>query len=73
MAATPPIKIYRNGEYVASCHYFEDAAAIAAMTRGTVVRWRRGKILWREGQEEVNAEDSLDVAASVMRQRSLEE
>jgi hypothetical protein len=31
-AGPSDIKVYRNGEYVASCHYFEDAAALAGMT-----------------------------------------
>lgn len=68
MAAAPPIKIHRGGEYVASCKYFEDAAAIAGMTPGTIVKWHRWTI-WREGEESISAADSWDEAAQIMRDR----
>ncbi len=69
MAATPPIKVYRNGEYVASTKYFEDAAALAGMSKGTVVKWLGTKVIWVEGKEEAFAADSWDDAAEIMRQR----
>jgi hypothetical protein len=72
MAESPPIKIYRNREYVASTKYFEDAAAIAGMSSGTVIKWRGSKTIWVEGQEEVKAADSWDEAAEIMRKRVAE-
>jgi hypothetical protein len=69
MAASPPIKLYRNGEYVASCHYFEDAAALAGMTPGTVVKWKGKHLIWKEGTETVDACDSWDHAAKIMQDR----
>lgn len=69
MAESPRIKIYRNKEYVASCKYFEDAAAIAGMTKGTVVKWRGKKVIWIEGDESVEAAESWDEAAHLMRGR----
>lgn len=69
MAASPSIKIYRSGDYVASCKYFEDAAALAGMTTGTVVKWEGTKVIWVEGKEESLAADSWDDAASIMQER----
>ena len=69
MARTPDLKIYRNGEYVASCKYEEDAAAICGMTTGTQVRMGHGgPIIFTEGKERVLAGDSWDEAAEVMRE-----
>lgn len=64
-----PIKIYRDKEYVAACDYFVDAAAIAGMTTGTVVKWKGRRVIWREGAESVDAADSWDQAAEIMEQR----
>lgn len=69
MGASPPIKVYRLAEYVASCHYFEDAAALAGLTQGSVVKWRGKHVIWREGSESVAAGDSYDQAAEIMRRR----
>ncbi len=69
MAASPPIKVYRNGEYIASTKYFEDAAALAGMSEGTVVKWLGKKVIWVEGKEEALAADSWDDAAQIMQQR----
>lgn len=69
--AAPPIKIYRNGEYVAACKYFEDAAAICGMTPGTKVKWQGLALIFTEGEEAEgsNAADSWDAAAELMRSR----
>ena len=69
MAASPPIKIYRNKEYVASCKYFDDAAAIAGMTPGTVVKWEGKKVIWTEGAEKLSAGEGWDAAAQIMHER----
>lgn len=69
MAASPPIKVYRKGEYVASLKYFEDAAAVAGMSPGSVVKWQGEKVIWIEGEEKVDAADSWDRAAAIMSQR----
>ena len=66
---TPRIKVFRGKEYVASCHYFEDAAAIAALTPGTIIKWERRATIWHEGKEKVNACDSIDQAAIIMLER----
>lgn len=72
MAASPPIKVYREGEYVASCKYFEDAAALAGTTTGTVVKWQGAKVIWVEGKEAIDACDSWDQAADIMQKRVAE-
>lgn len=69
MAASPPIKIYRNGAYVASAKYFEDAAALAGMTKGTVIKWLGRHLIWTEGTETIAASESWDEAAAIMRER----
>jgi len=70
MAKSPPIKIYRNNEYVACCKYFEDAAAIAGMTKGTEVRYGHKNVIFVEGNESVWASDSWDGAAEIMMERA---
>lgn len=70
MSSSPPIKVFRDGKYVAACHFFEDAAAIAAMTPGTKVRWHHdGPVIWVEGLEEIPAGESYDRAAQIMELR----
>ena len=67
---SPIYKIFRRGEYVASCKYPEDAAAICGMTKGTEVKLgHSGPILFREGSESISAAESWDEAAKIMRQR----
>ena len=69
MAATPEFKVYHNGEYIAATKYPEEAAAIACMREGTIVKYRHKHVVWQEGKESVLASDSWDAAANVMRQR----
>ena len=71
MAASPPFKVYRNGEYVASCHYPVDAAAICGMTAGTEVRHGHSFLVFREPEHDGNcpgwaAGESWDKAAALM-------
>ena len=67
----PNFKVYSpQGEYIASCKYAEDAATLCGMYGdGTIVRYRHSLILWRQGQENVHADESLDVAADIMLKR----
>lgn len=73
MAASPPIKIYRNGLFVAACHYPEDAAAICGMSEGTEARWghEKSKTIFREPEHGGGCPDwaacnSWDMAAEIM-------
>lgn len=76
MAARPPMpprfKIYKSdGEYIASCKYPEDAAAIVALNgEGTTIRdGHPGRILWFEGREDQPATESWDFVATTVHQR----
>lgn len=69
MASSPKWKVYRNGEYIGSTKYAEDAAALVAMSGGEV-RYGHSKIVWREGQEQHSAGESYDGAANLMRVRA---
>ena len=70
MAASPQFKIYREGEYVASVKYLEDAAAIVSVSGG-VVKYQHKYTIWTEGSEEFSAGDSFDAAAEIMRERAI--
>jgi hypothetical protein len=60
MGASPKWKVYRGTEYVASCKYIEDAAAICAMSGdGATIRNGHTVIVWREGIDG-SAGDSYD-------------
>lgn len=63
------ICVYRDGVLVARTLYFADAAAIAGMTPGSVVKCH-GKVVWVEGQEEIGAGDSWLQAAEIMSERA---
>jgi hypothetical protein len=67
MASSPQLKVYRNGEYVASCKYAEDAAAIVGLS-GTI-RIGHNKIIWHEGNESQPASESYDFVAETIRKR----
>lgn len=68
MAATPPWKVYRDGEYVAACKYAEDAAALVAMSGG-IIEHGHSLVVWREGEEDFSAGESYDEAAELMFKR----
>lgn len=75
MATTPRLKVHTpDGEYVASCKYYEDAAAIAgsygegAYIRHADIPGAKG-IVWREGRESISAADSYDEARDIMSER----
>lgn len=77
MAATPRLKVHNpNGEYIASCKHYEDAACLIAMYgEGATVRHAdigsrdKRDVIWREGAERIAAGDSYDEAADIMRSR----
>lgn len=70
MASSPPYKVFRNGEYVASVKYLEDAAALCSVSgKGSVVKLGHSKVIWTEGEEEIDAGDSYDEAADIMQRR----
>lgn len=64
----PNWKIYTTaGEYVASCHYVEDAAAVVALyDDGATIRWGHPKkfAFWTQGIDG-EAGDSFDAVAEV--------
>lgn len=66
---TPNWKVYRDGEYVASTKYPEDAAMLIAGHGAGVVKWRHQVLVWEEGAEEFQAGESYDRAGDVMRAR----
>lgn len=68
MAATPKWKVYRGGEYIGCTKHAEDAAALVGMSGGTI-KYGHGRIIWREGQEEIDASESYDGAARIMEAR----
>ena len=68
MSGTPKFKIYREGEYVAACKYAEDAAAIVGVSGG-LVKYDHGRVIWREGEELIEASQSYDEAGAIMVKR----
>lgn len=69
MAQSPPFKVYRDGEYIGSCKYAEDAAALIAINGIGVVKFGHRHVVWREGSEEISASESYDSAAKIMYRR----
>ena len=73
MAAAPALKVYTaDGEYVASCRYAEDAAAIVATYGdGATIRngHRRRDTVWTEGAEATRAGESFDLVTVVVNGR----
>lgn len=67
MAASPDFKIYRDGVYVASVKYLEDAAALVA--NGGSVRYQHSRVIWQDTKENASiAANSYDEAADIMRE-----
>jgi len=69
MAATPKFKIYRDGEYIGCTKFAEDAAALVGLYGNGIVKYEHSFIVWREGQEEIEAGESYDRAAAIMNER----
>ncbi len=71
MASSPIYKVYRDGEYVASCKHTEDAAAICGMGGEKVmVKLNHRKVIYDHSKDNEIASDSWDEAAEIMRARS---
>ena len=68
MAGSPQYKVFSAaGTYVAGCKFAEDAALLAHVHgKGSTVKWHHGKVVWREGSEEVDAGESVDHAAKII-------
>lgn len=63
MATTPRFKVHTpKGEYVASCKFLEDAAALIAVygDGATIKDARTGITVWHEGRETMPAGESYD-------------
>lgn len=75
MAATPRLKVHNpQGEYIASCKHYEDAACLAGLYgEGATIRHadlaRKDAVIWREGKERISAAESYDEAAAIMLDR----
>ena len=61
-------KCFDRGDLIASTHSPVTAAAVAGMTGDGVVKFN-GRIVWREGKENLEAADSWDGAAEIMFKR----
>lgn len=74
MAASPRLKIYNpEGEYVASCKYAEDAAAlIAFLGDGAMIKASHRAEVWVEGKESQPASDSYAFVADTVHARERE-
>jgi hypothetical protein len=72
MAGAPRLKVYGpSGEYVASCKYAEDAAAVvAAHGTGSTIRLghRKADVAYTDGIDG-DAGDSYDAVAEVVHKR----
>ena len=74
MAASPKYKVYRNGEYVASCKYPSDAAVlVSAFGEGAQIRVGHNQIVWNEGHEDQSASESYDYVADTIMGREYRE
>lgn len=73
MAGSPQLKVFNpNGDYIACCKHYEDAAALVALNgNGSTVRLGHSKkdTLWTEGSERISAAESYDEAAQIMIER----
>ena len=70
---TPRWKVYNSSnEYVASCKYPEDAAALIAVYGYGTIRDGHRRIMWAEGEEEQPAGVSYDYVAATIYQRMLQ-
>jgi len=73
MASSPKYKVFNpSGEYVASCKYAEDAAAVVALYGdGAQIRTSHSKrdTVWIEGEECESAANSVDFVAQRVSER----
>lgn len=71
MSGTPGFKVFdAEGNYVAAVRDASLAAALigSALYEGARVKFN-GRIIWREGEEEVRSGESFDRAAEIMHAR----
>ena len=68
MAASPRWKVYRDGEYVASFKYLEDAACLVG-AMGGAIHDAHGPAVWKEGAEDQSAAESYDHVREVVEAR----
>jgi len=70
MPATPKYKVISpDGDYVAACRYAEDAANLVGIYGPGAKIKLDGRIIWREGSEEISAGDSFDRAREIIHGR----
>jgi len=71
MAGSPDWKVYdKNGKYIAACKEPSDAAALVALYgNGATLRYGHRLILWTEGAESQNANNSYDYVAVTVQDR----
>lgn len=71
MTGTPKFKVYSpDREYIGCAKYAVDAAALVSLQGdGATVKHKHGKIIWREGGEEISAGESYDRAVRIMHRR----
>jgi hypothetical protein len=62
-------KVYKGTELVASTKYAEEAAAVVSLSGDGGTVKRDGRVVWREGKEQMSAGDSYDFATEVMHNR----
>lgn len=73
MASTPKYKVHNpDGEYVAATRYAEDAAILVAEYGPGAKIKVGGRIVWREGAEEIAAGDSFDRVREIIHEREAE-
>lgn len=68
MAGSPVWKVYRGREYIASCKYVEDAAAICALYDDGKIRHNHGQVVWSQ-RNDGDAGVSYDTVARVAHDR----
>lgn len=72
MSGTPLYTVHTgDGRYIAACTFLEDAAQVVANYSGGRIKFRHGKILWREG-EDGEAGNSADYVAQLASKREAE-
>jgi hypothetical protein len=73
MAGSPEWKVYDASKtYQAACKEPEAAAALAALYGpGATIKHGHSLIVWREGSEEIEAGESFDRCADILRTRKV--
>lgn len=71
MAASPKLKVFTpKGEYVASCKFADDAAAIVAKYgHGAKIKYEHKHVVWVEGDEPQPASESYGFVENTVEDR----